>query len=124
MLDYLANYGMKRPTVEFVEIDITDKINLGRQINALRLQEFDLLKLLDQIGSRQLDVASSMRTRAMSVLRGSTLSRNAALSADEEYAELESELDALKSASSMVSNMLQTVRSDIGILRSTLYNKF
>lgn len=124
MLDYLTSYGLKRPNVDFVEVDITDKVNLGEQINSLRLHEYDLLMLLDQIGSRQLDVAKQMRTRTVEVLRETSLSRNAALSEDDEYAELESELSALKTAASMVSNMLQTVRSDIGILRSTLYNKF
>ena len=125
MLDYLINYGIKNHTISYEELDVIDKMQLQDQINKVRREYYDLLKLLDEVQSKNLEITKKLSNRSKELISENITSRtNVILNSDDEYIELESEQLALKSGISMINNQLEFCKTDLKILQSVFYNKF
>lgn len=125
MLDYLINYGIKNHTISYEELDVIDKMQLQDQINKVRKEYYDLLKLLDEVQSKNLEITKKLSNRSKKLISENITSRtNVILNSDDEYIELESEQLALKSGISMINNQLEFCKTDLKILQSVFYNKF
>lgn len=125
MFDYLINYGIKNHTISYEELDVIDKMQLQDQINKVRREYYDLLKLLDEVQSKNLEITKKLSNRSKELISENITSRtNVILNSDDEYIELESEQLALKSGISMINNQLEFCKTDLKILQSVFYNKF
>lgn len=126
MLEYLTNYGVKRHNVDYLDLDITDKLNLQDQINGVRREYSQLLALLDDLHGRTLEVSRKLSERGKDILAMSTSirSNNQLFASDDVYTALEAERDAYRSGITMVNNQIEMCKNDLRILNSALYNKF
>lgn len=127
MLDYLTNYGIKRHTVDYNDIDINDRMMLQDQVNGVRQNYSKLLELADNIQDKILEVSKDISKRTKEIIQESKIQNikaNEMFSTDEDYLSLEIELQALKSGLSMVNNQIEFCKSDLRILNSVFYNKF
>lgn len=125
MFDYLKNYAVKSPKLEFSEIDINDRLRLQDQINLARKNYYDLLSLFDNVQQLYLECGKELSTRYKQIVNESeTKITNATLSADDAYSELEYKQQALKVGLSEISMQIDYYKNDLRILNSIFYNKY
>lgn len=128
MLDYLINYGVKRHNVEYMDVDVNDRLALQDQINRVRKEYNQLLFLLDDIEGKLLDCNRRLRERTKEIIDNCVnkgeKATTATYSSDDIYTAIETERDALKTGASMVSNHIDYCKNDLRILNSVFYNKF
>lgn len=126
MIDYLINYGVNQHTPNVVDLDITDKMRLESQINEARKGYADMLRLLDDVQTQLTDTNREIAKRSKELIASNTSYGrvSALLNADQQYVELTAKAEAFSSALKMISQWIDFYKSDLGILRSSLYNKF
>ena len=127
MLNYLLAYGVSQKAPRFEEIDINDKMALESQINTTRKNYFDLLKLMDEIDGKLLEVKQKISAKSKTVIEDAKkqgVRPNELYSTDEDYLKLDFEREALMAGKEMISKQITFIQSDLRILNSTFYNKF
>lgn len=127
MLNYLMAYGVSAKAPRFEEIDINDKIAMEDQINGIRSDYFKLITLMDELDGKILDVKKRIKIKSKYIIekaRSEGLKPNELFSTDDEYIELEYELEALKAGKEMVASQISFAQNDLRILNSTFYSKF
>ena len=124
MIEYLLNYGVKKHNVEYEDLDVNDRLALQDQINKSRKDYFQLLSLLDEIQFKFLECNKNINERTKELLTKNEGTRNNILSNDDVYLTLDAELQALKTAMSMINEQIDFCKSDLRILNSVFYNKF
>lgn len=125
MLEYLMNYGVKRHTPNYEDLDVNDRLHLQDQINSCRKEYFELISLLDEVQGKITECSSLLSKRSKEIIVQSPgVRNNSAFATDDEYMELEAKLVALKSGASMINQQIDFVKSDLRILNSVFYNKF
>ena len=127
MLDYLVNYGVKKHTISYEDVDINDRLALQDQINDVRRNYSKLLKLLDDVQGKYIDCKNRLSRKSKEIISDCKLQgirANEVFATDDEYLELEAEAEALKSGLQMINNQIDFCKSDLRILNSVFYNKF
>ena len=125
MLEYLINYGVKKHTVDHSDIDINDRLALQDQINQVRRNYSDLLSLFDDVQSKSLDCTARLSRKSKEIIsEGQGTRNNAAFITNDEYLEIDAEMQALKSGMTMINAQIDFCKNDLRILNSVFYNKF
>lgn len=125
MLNYLVNYGVKKHTLDYQDIDINDRLALQDQINEVRRNYSNLLALLDDVQGKYLDCTARLSIKSKEIIAEAQGARtNAVFATNDEYLELEAEQLALKSGMNMVNAQIDYCKNDLRILNSVFYNKF
>lgn len=123
--EYLKNYGVKTPKLEFSEIDVNDRLRLQDQINQARKNYSSLLSLFDSVQQLYLECGHELSNRFKEINKESTERvTNATLSADDIYSELEYKQQALKAGLSEINMQIDYYKNDLRLLNSVFYNKF
>lgn len=125
MLNYLVNYGVKKHTLDYQDIDINDRLALQDQINEVRRNYSNLLALLDDVQGKYLDCTARLSIKSKEIIAEAQGARtNAVFATNDEYLELEAEQLALKSGMNMINAQIDYCKNDLRILNSVFYNKF
>ena len=127
MLNWLVNYGIKQHSIDYEEIDINDRLRLQEQINDVRKNWYELLKLLDDIQSKYNEVSVEISNLVKDLTEESMrtgVRLNQLLSTNDRYIALESKQKALSAGMTMVNNQIDFCRNDLRILNNVFYNKF
>lgn len=127
MLDYLVNYGVKKHSVNYEDIDVNDRLALQDQINEVRRNYSNLLKLLDDVQGKYLDCKNRLSRKSKEIIsdcKVQGIRANEVFATDDDYLSLEAEEQALKSGLQMINNQIEYCKSDLRILNSVFYNKF
>lgn len=125
MLEYLINYGIKKQTVEHIDIDINDRLSLQDQINQVRRNYSSLLTLLDDVQGKSLDCTARLSKKSKEIISESSTSRNNSIfNTNDGYLEIDAEMQALKSGMNMINAQIEFCKNDLRILNSVFYNKF
>lgn len=112
--------------IDYSDIDITDKTILQEQFNYYRKGWNDSVHQLDQIGKEVIELTRKLAKRKNDVRKEnpSAKSLTAILEEDEEYMELKYRLEAYKLSEKIIQENIDMVKTDVNILRGTLYSKF
>ena len=125
MFEYLVNYGIKKHTFDYSDIDVNDRLMLQDQINEVRRNYSQLLKLLDDVQGKILECNAKLSKRSKELVSENEGTRiNVLLNQDDEYLTLEAEQQALKTGASMINAQIDFCKNDLRILNSVFYNKF
>lgn len=91
----------------------------------MRKNYSNLLSLLDDVQGKSLDCTSRLSKKSKEIISESTNSRNNSLfTTNDEYLEIEAEMQALKSGMNMINAQIDFCKNDLRILNSVFYNKF
>ena len=127
MLNYLIKYGIScQNNDDFNDLDINDRLVLQEQINRVRKNQMKLIKLTDDIQDKIINVQNEIRQLTSEIVKNNpdTRNRNDLFNTNDDYLELEAQLDAFKSGLSIVNQQIDMCKSDLRILNSVFYNKF
>lgn len=128
MLSYLVNYGVNRLDIDYTDLDVNDRLALESQINEQRKNYDSLMKLLDEVQEKYLYASRrlSKRTKELieDVIPSSDMKANDVFRTDDEYLNIEYEIEALKVGMQTINNQIEYARNNLRILNSVFYNKF
>lgn len=125
MLDYLVNYGINKVSINYEDLDVTNKLMLQDQINSVRNNYSKLLNLLDEVQSKYLECNAEISKRSKELISSNDGKRtNSIFDSDDTYLELDAELSAYNQAMKMIQSQIEFCKNDLRILNSVFYNKF
>lgn len=130
MLKYLLSFGIETSVdPEDIklnyEIDIDDITLLQGQINKARKAHYQLLELNDNLQEQYLSKKSelSKMTRQFHQMYPNRTERLDMIAQDIVYSDLNDSIDAIKEAMKIVGSQIDYVKSDLTILKNSMYRK-
>lgn len=128
LLQHLMDFGENVPKEVDLnyDLDITDKENLETQINIARKSYRDLIAIHDELQGQYLKIKSQYgdKSREIIVENENKTTRLDVLKTDDDLALLSEKVEAIKESLKIIGMQIDFVKSDLALLRSSMYNKF